>query len=203
MKKAIMLLIAILLIPVSGYTQIIENIEFISPFNNEVAAIKKDGQWAFINFDGNLVVNYRNDLISTETDDGSYPIFYNNRCIIAKEKDGISYFGYIDKTGKTVIEPQFLNATNFIDDIAIALQLVKQEIGKNQILDKNIVYYKYFNVTIDTKGAIQNYINPEGVNVTLDKKFLSKPPIINSKLISKNLVSIKNNNKKLNIIRLN
>ena len=205
MKKAIILFIAVLLIPVFGFAQNIENIEnmeYIAPFNDEVAAIKKDGQWAFINAEGNIVVNFRNDLVSTKTNDGNYPVFNNGRCIIAKEKNGISYFGYIDKTGKTVIEPKFLNATNFNDNKAIALELIKEEAGKNPILDKNIVYHKYFEVTIDSNGDILNYLNPKGVNVTLDEKFLSKPPTINAKFISKYLVSFKTNDNKFDIIKI-
>jgi hypothetical protein len=205
MKKAIILFIAVLLIPVFGFAQNIENIEnmeYIAPFNDEVAAIKKDGQWAFINAEGNIVVNFRNDLVSTKTNDGNYPVFNNGRCIIAKEKNGISYFGYIDKTGKTVIEPKFLNATNFNDNKAIALELIKKEVGKNPILDKNIVYHNYFEVTIDLNGDILNYLNPKGVNVTLDEKFLSKPPTINAKFISKYLVSFKTNDNKFDIIKI-
>lgn len=202
MKKAIILLIALLFIPVFCFAQNVENIDYISSFNDEVAAIKKDGQWAFINKEGNIVINFRNDLVSTKTNDGSYPVFINDRCIIVKEKNGILYYGYIDKTGKTVIEPKFLNATNFIDNKAIALELIKQEVGKNPILDKNIVYHKYFEVIIDANGNILNYLNPKGVNVTLDKKFLSKSPIINSKFISKNLVSFKTDKNKFDIIKI-
>ncbi len=202
MKKAIILFIAVLLIPVLCFTQNIENMEYISSFNDDVAAIKKDGLWAFINAEGTIIVNFRNDLISSKNDDGNYPVFKNGRCIIVKEKNGISYFGYIDKTGKTVIEPQFLNASNFFDNRAIVLGLIKQEAGINPILDKNIVYHKYFEVIIDAEGNILNYLNPKGVNITLDKKFLSKPPTINSKFISKYLVSFKTNDNKLDIIKI-
>ena len=139
MKKAIILIIAMLLIPVLSFAQILENLDYISSFNDEVAAIKKDGQWAFINKEGNIVVNFRTDLIASKNDDGNYPIFNNDRCIIVIEKNGISYFGYIDKTGTVVIEPKFLNATNFIDNKAIVLELAKQVAGKNEIFNKNIV----------------------------------------------------------------
>ena len=203
MKKAIILLLTVLFIPVLSFTQTLENLEFVAPFNDDVAAIKKERQWGFINKQGDMVINFRNDLISSINNDGSYPVFYNNRCIIVKEKGGISYFGYIDKTGKTVIEPQFLNATNFINSKALALELRKEEVGKNDVLNKNIVFYKYFEVTLDTNGNIINYLNPTGVNVVLDKKYLSKPPIITSKLISNSLATIKTNKKKLNIIKLN
>jgi hypothetical protein len=203
MKKAIILLITVLLIPVLSFTQTLENLEFVAPFSDDLAAIKKEGQWGFINKQGDVVVSFRSDLVSSKNDDGSYPVFYNNRCLIAEKKEGITYFGFIDKTGETVIEPQFLNATSFINGLALVLELRKKEVGKNDILNKNIVFYKYYEVTLDTNGNILNYLNPKGVNIVVDKKYLSKPPIINSKLISNSLATIKTNNKKVSIIKLN
>lgn len=192
MKKVIIMFALLVLIPVSSYTQTIESIDYISSFNDGVAAIKKNNQWAFINNDGDIVVNFRDDLVSTKSSDGDYPIFKNGRCLILKEKDGISYFGYINALGKTVIEPKFLNATNFNNNIATALELVKKEVGQNPALGKNVVYYKYFEVTIDTQGNVKNYLIQEGVNIALDEKFIPKPPEFTTKLISDNLVAVKN-----------
>ena len=206
MKKAIILFIAVLLIPVFGFAQNIENIEnmeYIAPFNDEVAAIKKDGQWAFINAEGNIVVNFRDDIVSTEGNNMSYPIFNNNRCIISQVKDGITYFGYIDKTGKTVIEPQYLNALNFNNEIAIVLELIKKSVGKNDVLDKKIISYRYFEVTIDKDGMIQNYLTPEGTHIILEKKYLKVPPKIHSKLITNNLYTTKTKNNKWVIMPIN
>ena len=69
-----------------------DNLDYISSFNDGVAAIKKDNQWAFINKDGDIVINFRNDLVSRKSHDGNYPIFQNERCLIAEERNGISYF---------------------------------------------------------------------------------------------------------------
>lgn len=49
MKK---LLITLVLIPFLGIAQTIENLEYISPFNNDLAAIKKGNEWGFIDQDG-------------------------------------------------------------------------------------------------------------------------------------------------------
>lgn len=203
MKSVIILLIATMLIPNFGITQVIENLEYISPFNNEVSAIKKEGQWAFINKKGAIVIPFRNDLVSTKINDGSYPVFNSNRCLIIKKENGISYFGYIDKMGKTVIEPKFLNATNFDNNVAIVLKLVKENIGRNDLLDKNVVYYRYFETTIDTAGNTKIYLSEKGTNVVLDKKFLKKPPQIMSKFISENLVSIITKDQNWNIKNIN
>lgn len=203
MKKVIILFALLVMIPMASYTQSIEDLDYISSFNDGVAAIKKGNEWAFINNDGDIVVNFRTDLVATESLDGNYPIFKNGRCLIVAKKDGISYFGYINTSGKTVIAPRFLNATNFNDNMATALELEKEEIGKNPALDKNIVYYKYYEVTIDTDGNIKNYLTQKGVNIALDKEFLRKPPTFTSKQISDNLVATKNDKGKWTVKKIN
>ena len=165
MKKA---LITLLLIPVFALAQTNEALDFIAPFNDGVAAIKKDNSWGFINNKGAIIIDFRDDLVLTETDYGSYPVFKNNRCLISEKKDGILYFGYIDKTGKKVIQTKFLNALNFNDNETIALELIKEELGENDVLGKKVVNYRYYEVIIDTNGAIKSYLNPEGINIVLD-----------------------------------
>lgn len=203
MKKAIILLLSITLIPVLVHGQSIKNLDYISPFHDGIAAIKQGNEWAFINQKGEIIVNFRNDLVATTTSEGNFPIFDNERCLIVNIKDGISYFGYIDTTGKTVIETQFLNATNFNNGMAIALKLDKEVTAKNTALNKDVVYYKYFQVTIDSNGDIKNYLSEKGVNIVLDKKFLSTPPIITSKRISDQLFSIKGEDGKLAVKKIN
>jgi len=189
MKKA---LIILLLIPVFALAQTIEELDFIAPFNDGVAAIEKNNSWGFINDKGAKIIDFRDDLVLTKTDYGHYPVFHNNRCLISEKKDGILYFGYIDKTGKKVIETKFLNALNFNNNVALALEVLSQTRGKNDILDKPVVYYKYFEVTIDTEGNVKQYLNPKGNNIALDKKFVKKPPKITSKLISDDLFATLN-----------
>ena len=202
MKKVLYLFLAILIIPFIGLTQTIENLDFISPFHDDLSAIQKDGQWAFINTNGDVVIDFRDDLVTTKSNDTNYPIFNDGRCLIKQKKDGITYFGYIDTHGLTRIEPQFLNANNFSNGIAIALELTKKTVGVNDALGKNVVYYKYFEVTIDTKGVVQNYLIPKGTNVVLDNGFIKMPPEITSKRISENLYAFKDNNSKMKIINI-
>lgn len=202
MKKVIFILALLVLIPVSSFAQTIENIDYVSSFNDGLAAIKKDSQWAFINNDGDIVVSYRNDLVTTKSSDGDYPIFKNGRCLIVNEKDGISYFGYINTSGETVIEPQFLNALNFDNNLATVLKLEKDIVGRNTALDKNVVYYKYFEVTLDTDGNVKDYLTQKGINIVLDKKFLPNPPEFSTRLISDNLVAVKNEKGKWTIKKI-
>tara|TARA_R110000751_G_scaffold274705_1_gene375603 strand:- start:1511 stop:2113 length:603 start_codon:yes stop_codon:yes gene_type:complete len=193
MKK---LLITLVLIPFLGIAQTIENLEYISPFNNEVAAIKKGNEWGFIDQDGKVIIDFRNDLVLTKTGNATYPIFSNEKCLIAHQKDGILYYGYIDKTGKTVITPQFLNATNFEYDKALVLKVEKETIGYNDIFNKDIVSYHYFEVIIDKQGKAIDHLTQLAIHISPKDKEDKNPPIITSKLISENLVTIKDSNKK-------
>jgi hypothetical protein len=200
MKKLIVLF-AVLLIPIFGFTQTIENIDYISPFNADLAAIKKDNQWAFINKEGTIVIDFRKDVVETKTEVGSYPVFNNERCLIQQQKDGINYYGFIDTSGKTVIEPQFLNATTFSNNYAIALELVKVDLGKNNLLNKNIVEYKYFQVVIDSSGKILTYLT-EAIPVELSATNLKKAPAITSQFLSEKLVAVMTKNKQWNIKKI-
>ena len=202
MKKTIILISLLSLITFFGNTQTTENLDYVSTFNEGLAAVKKGNQWAFINTNGQLVINFRSDLVSTESEDGTYPIFKNGRCLVEEKKEGISYYGYIDITGKEIIEPQFLNATNFKDEVAIVIYLVSEELGKNNLLGKDMVNYKYFEVAIDLQGAIITYLTKEGTTIILDKKSLKKSPAITSRLISKNLIAVKMENNKWTIKKI-
>ncbi len=201
MKK---LLIILLIIPVIAYAQTTEQLDFIAPFSDDVAAVKKGDSWGFINEKGAIVINFRDDLVLTEVDGYKYPVFKNNRCLIYESKNGITYFGYIDKTGKTVIAPKFLNASNFNNNKAIVLDISKEKLGTNNLLGKNVVNYRYYEVIIDTNGNIEHYLNPQGTHIVLDKKFLkTTPPEITSKRISDNLYAVISENEKWKIVVIN
>ena len=58
MKK---ILVTLVLIPFLGIAQTLEDLEYISPFNNDLAAIKKGNEWGFIDQDGKIIIDYRND----------------------------------------------------------------------------------------------------------------------------------------------
>ena len=189
-------LILIFLLPVFVLSQTTVELDFIAPFSDNLAAVKKGDLWGFINNKGNIVIDFRDDLVLTETNGYQYPIFKNKRCLILENKNGIAYFGYIDETGKTVIAPEFLNALNFETNVTLVLKVLTQTVGENDILKKPVVYHNYFEVIIDRNGTIIEYLNPKGINVVLDKEFLKKPPIITSRFISDNIVTIMNENKK-------
>lgn len=202
MKKSIILLILVASTIFSGKAQILENLDYVSDFNEGLAAVKKDKQWAFINANGNLVIDFREDLVATKFENDSYPVFRNGRCLIEKRKDGVAYYGYMDTTGKVVVEPQFLNASNYKNEVALALYLVSEELGKNNLLGKTMVNYQYFVVAIDRKGNIISYLTETGTPVVLDKKNLKNPPKINARLISETLCAVLTGHDKWNIRKI-
>tara|TARA_R110001583_G_scaffold118602_3_gene270038 strand:+ start:3394 stop:4014 length:621 start_codon:yes stop_codon:yes gene_type:complete len=199
MKKSILLYVVIVLLPFICFSQTLEGIDYISPFNEGLAAIKKGDKWAFINTEGTVVINFRDDLVKSNFDEGSYPVFKNSRCLIWEEKEGIKYYGYINTLGKSIIKPQFLNAANFNNEIAMAIKLAKDTIGHNDILDKPIVNYNYFEVIIDTKGEITHYLTQKPKHITLSKRFIKQSPKFTTKLLSDNLFAIWTKEKKWEI----
>ena len=202
MKKSLIIFLTVIILPLFGFAQSIENLDFISPFHNDVAAIKNDGKWGFINKEGQQIVGFRTDLVETKTDQGKYPMFTDERCQIIQIKAGISYYGFIDKSGKIIIEPQFLDATNFINGVAIALKLDKQILSRNSALDKEMVNYRYFEVLINTDGKILYYLNQDGVNIVLDKDFMEATPKITSKYLSEDLYAVKGKNESWTVIKV-
>ena len=141
-------------------------------------------------------------MVTTNTENEDYPMFNDNRCPIVKIKAGISYFGFIDKTGKIVIEPQFLNTTDFENGTAMALKLDKELIARNTALGKDMVNYRYFEVLIDTNGKITYYLTQDGVNIVLDKDFLRMVPQITSNRITKDLYAVKTKKNSWNVINV-
>lgn len=195
MKNSILFYIIILIAPIFCFSQTIDSIDFISPFNDGLASIKKDNQWAFIDTEGTIVIDFKHDIIIPNMGHEDYPIFSNNRCLISQKKDGVTYFGYIDKTGSTVIKPQFLNATNFNDNIALAIELAKDTLGVNNVMKKPIVNYNYFEVIINNEGKIISYLTQKPKRIVLYKDFIKQPPKFTTKILSDNLMAVMDENK--------
>lgn len=194
-------LISVFLIPVAGMTQDFDGYDYVSPFNDGMAAVKKGEQWGFINEIGELAIDFRSDLVIGESDKGSYPVFSNDRCLISATKEGVNYFGYIDKGGQIVIEPQFLNAGPFINDLAIVIYLEEEVLGENELLGKRMLAYKSLEVVINKQGdLVYSLTLPKHVN--LSEKHLEQPPAIKSKFISKYLIASLNADNKWEINKI-
>ena len=197
----LLFLIAYLGISQFSFSQILEDVDFISPFNEELAAIKKGDQWAFINREGVKVIDFRSDLdVSiSKTSKSKYPIFVEDKCLIKKMIDGVLQFGYIDKKGTTIIEPQFLNATNFKDGNALVIKLEKTKMGTNSLLGKPVTNAKMEEYVIDAMGKDVKYLeSSRGYNPSK----IIKRPKFNSMFITSKLVAVKTKAGKWNLYKL-
>lgn len=191
MKRINVIFIFIILIPFFCFSKTAKTFDYVSPFHEGFSAVKSGSQWRFINKEGNLVVDFRDLLFSTKIKDETYPIFINNRCIIIKKEVNISYLVHIDTSGKAIIKPTYLKATNFQNVNAIVLELYNEIAGYIDIMGKDIVYYTYIEVIININGKVkQKLTSPK--NVMLSNRILPET----SKIISEKVVIILNEHKK-------
>lgn len=211
MRNIVSLLACALILSTVGTAQELENLEFVSPFHAELAAVKKGGMWAFISIDGKLVIDYRDDLVLAneggmeccDTDASlDYPFFENDRALVKEMKEGITYYGYINSKGETVIKTNFIRATNFHNNRAIVLKVYKETKGRNELLGKNVVSYSYNEEVINSDGETVAFLRGP-FNLILDEKNLKTPPKIQSRFLGPNLVSTKSENNTWNIQAIN
>ena len=123
MKKFGLLFVLAAMISTTGWSQELAEFDYIAPFNDGMAAVKKGEQWGFINDEGQQVIDLRDDLVLINYKSKSYPIFSDGRCLITEVRDGIKYFGYIDKSGKVVYTEQVPEITHEPDYDAALLAL--------------------------------------------------------------------------------
>lgn len=194
------ILVLVITFSTTGQSQVLNNIDEITSYHENLAAVRKGDMWAFINDIGAITINFREDIVDDlsrhyPVNDHrkriSYPYFSNDRCLVKDIKDGVAYFGYINKRGDVVIDKQYVNATPFIGGYAMVLRITKELLGTNKLLAKNVVSYSYDEVLIDVNGKVIMHL--EGPkHLILSKEKLRKPPVINSYFITENLLAVKN-----------
>lgn len=200
------LLIFIFFLQIATYSpaQILNDVDEIYPFQEDLAAVNKNDQWGFINKNGKLIIGYRSDLVvstiqlNNSKSTSSYPIFKNNRCLIKKLIDEVYYYGYIDKTGTIVIEPKFLNATNFENEHALVIAPSVNVIGFNKLLGKDIISSNIEEFVINTVGEKVRYLeNP--IKYNLLKRKSTVPPVFHSKFIAPGIVAVQKQDMKWDV----
>lgn len=188
MKNLVWVFLMIILGVQVFYAQIIEGLDVVGATTEELTAVKKDSKWGFIDNQGNLVINYRDDLVVDE--EVNSPVFIGGLTMIEVFKEGIPYYGFIDKKGKKVIPAKFLDVKNFKNGFSIALLTSQKSRGKS-MLGKEIIDNYYEEVIINKKGEIVKYLYGPKI-VTLTKGYYKKPEIV-SKILSDQTVASKNN----------
>ncbi|GGW87469.1 WG repeat-containing protein [Salegentibacter mishustinae] len=196
-------------IPFVLFAQEPKEFDFVANQENGFTAVKQGDTWGFVDAKGDMVVSLRKDLISNEDPKSGkigvegirYPQLKDERAIIKKQENGINYYGFINTRGKTIIEPIYLNVSNFSNGKALAIKLEEERLGKNQLLGKGVISYKYDVVLLNKEGEVVKYL--EGpFPVTVSKKKLRTAPAINAKWLGENMVSVKGPNGKWKIHKL-
>jgi len=205
--RNLLILVGCFIIYATGYTQILSDVDEVTLFHDGLSAIRKNGQWAFINKEGEKTINFRNDLVATVDEhfidengisSVNYPLFQDGRCLIKKLIDGTYYYGYINHKGEVIIEPQYLNATNFINGYAIVIKIAKNVMGNNLMLGKNVVNYKLEEYIIDISGKTIKYLE-NARNDRASRNKTKSPPSFCSKFIAPHLIAVMSPDKKWNI----
>ncbi len=208
--KKIVFLLGLFVLPFLVIAQSIKDVDIIAPLSDGFAAIKKNNQWAFMNAQGNIVMDFRDDLVanekgSVEIDLGVasqiFPRMSEDRSIIKTLKGGIAYYGFINSLGKIAIPPIYLNVTNFKNGYALALQPNETVLGSNAPLGKRVVSYEYDVVLIDLNGNVIKYLTGP-FPITLSKERLKVAPPIYAKNISENLIAVRTPNGKWEVIKI-
>lgn len=176
----------------------VSDINQITPFHEGLAAVRKGDAWGFIDSQGALVIDFRNDLfgnpsVNTKTSDIAtmpYPRFHNGRCpirVYTPEEPGIPLYGFIDTTGKTVIPPNFLNASEFKDGIAVAIYFKKNFRGKNAF-QLQIYDYAFTEVVLNPEGEMIWPLT-ERTHISMDRKRYKTPKLL-GQILNRNLIGM-------------
>lgn len=208
--KNFILIPVLLLFPLISAGQTIEDLEVIGPSNQGYIPVMKNNQWGIVNLKGEVVIDFRSDLIYNENPETRadlgvasmrFPVLEDDRAIIKRIDNQIPYYGFIDSTGSVVIEPQFLNVSNFKNGHALALKIEERFLGRNDLLDKTMKSYRYDVVIIDTSGEVIKYL-AGAFPVNIDRRKLRVAPLIEAKWLGENLVAVKTPEKKWNIQKM-
>lgn len=184
MKRFIIAIIAVLALPLTLFAQNLKGIDEIAPFSEGLAAVRQGQRWGFMNEDGTLVIDFRDDIYWNNNADTAasditgqrYPMFKEGRCLITKNvEDGVPLYGFIDTKGNTVIEPQFLNVYPFEDGYTTGVLFDKTLKGENEFKLK-IYEFKFFDVLLDSSGNIEEYFERRQ-NIQMTKRRYQVPSI--------------------------
>jgi hypothetical protein len=174
---------------------LLEGLDQVAPFHEGLAAVRKADQWGFINTEGELVIDFRDDLVWNASPDPeargmravAYPRFQDGRCMIrALGEEEIPVYGFIDTEGRTAIEPEYLNLTEFQNGNAIGVHVKKTFRGTNNF-QLNIYDYSFTEVVLNPQGEAVWPLG-EVQDILMKKRRYSLPPV-RAKLLGNQLVA--------------
>lgn len=199
MKRSLLILVFMTCLSSITNAQVLTKIDKVTSFQEGLGAVEKDNTWGFIDSDGTLIIDYRKDIVAIS---GEYPAFNNGLCIIQEVRDGITFYGYINKKGEKVIPAEYIAATPFKNGHARVIKYYKAKTNTTNALGKTIVNYSYNELVIDTKNQkIQHLRGPH--TLLFEKlKLEQNKPTITSKFISDKLIAVKEKDDTYTIYKL-
>jgi len=208
MKKALAIFV-FLWIPLLSFTQVLEELDVIAPYSEGLAAVKKGDKWGFIDEKGNLVIDFRDDVVwnekaiesNTDITGIRYPEFKNGKCLIREllKDEEIYVYGFMDTSGNTVIKPEYLNVTQFDQGYAIGILMTKTLRGKNEF-QLDIFQYRFSEVILDSFGEVMQLITLRD-HIQMSKKRY-KLPALRARLINPGLLMVMNEKDKWEVRKL-
>lgn len=202
--KNIILVCLLFLLPSGIIAQEHSSLDAIGEFSDSLIAIKKGDKWGFADMNNQMIIDYRNNIVSDEyngRDHTKKPIFKNGLCIIKEYKEGIPFYGFINKLGETVIPPSFLNVTNFHDNYALAIIAERKNRGRNEYLNKDIIAYTFYEAVIDRRGTIVKDLGDVAHIIMSEKTY--KKPYSNSHFVSPLQVAVKTEKGEWQLVSIN
>ncbi len=206
MKQIPILLALLIVLPCLGWSQsvrelnvaAVKDLDQVTEFNEGLAAVRKGDSWGFIDTSGNLVIDFRNDLVWHKNPDPSasgvngmaYPRFSEGRCpfrAFQEEEGEIPFYGFIDTKGNTVIKPEFLNVSEFKDGHALGIYFKKTFRGKNNF-QLNIYDYTFTEVVLNPAGEMV-WPLAERLNILMQARRYETPALL-SRIVGPALLAV-------------
>lgn len=216
MKRIVIVFAVLIAAPFLGLSQSLEELnkptisalDEVAPFYEGLAAVRKGNQWGFIDENGKLIIDFRDDLVSNNNADSSsegiagihHPQFKEGLCLVRKLTDeGVPRYGFMDSTGKIVIKPEFLNLTQFENGYAVGI-FEKSSLRGNNEFQLKIYDYDFTEVILDKTGEMVWPIQ-ERENIVMSKK-LYKLPELHSKMLSQNLLAVRGKDNRWKVVKI-
>lgn len=185
---------------------IISGLDEVAPYSEGLAAVRKINQWGFIDKEGQWVIDFRSDVLWNREASGAqgvsgvrHPEFKDGLCIILKETDeGIPLYGFMNTSGETVVEPQFVNISPFENGYAVGIFARKSLRGKNEF-QLNIYDYDFTEVLVNKAGEMVWPIQ-ERQNIVMSKRHF-KLPELHAKMITEDLLAVKGTDNKWKLVK--